>query len=61
MVGLRGHVSGLAVFQYVVDLLGGGGKVALLPDYLVESGPEGHHFRNYRGDAFFLPEIESED
>jgi lysine 2,3-aminomutase len=56
MSALRGHVSGLAVPQYVVDLPGGGGKVALLPDYLVESDSEGHHFRNYRGEPFFLPE-----
>jgi lysine 2,3-aminomutase len=32
MRGLRGHISGLAVPQYVIDLPGGKGKVALLPD-----------------------------
>lgn len=32
MRGLRGHVSGLAVPHYVIDLPGGKGKVALLPD-----------------------------
>ena len=30
--GLRGHISGLAVPHYVIDLPGGKGKVALLPD-----------------------------
>jgi lysine 2,3-aminomutase len=30
--GLRGHVSGLAIPHYVIDLPGGKGKVALLPD-----------------------------
>ncbi len=30
--GLRGHVSGLAVPHYVIDLPGGKGKVAILPD-----------------------------
>lgn len=30
--GLRGHVSGLAVPHYVIDLPGGKGKVAVLPD-----------------------------
>jgi lysine 2,3-aminomutase len=59
MAGLRGHISGLAVPQYVVDLPGGGGKVSLQADYLVESGPDGHRFRNYRGDTFFLPEESS--
>lgn len=30
--GLRGHISGLALPHYVIDLPGGKGKVALLPD-----------------------------
>lgn len=30
--GLRGHVSGLAVPHYVIDLPGGKGKIALIPD-----------------------------
>ena len=30
--GLRGHISGMAVPQYVIDLPGGKGKVAILPD-----------------------------
>ena len=33
MQALRGHVSGLCVPHYMVDLPGGGGKVPLLPDY----------------------------
>jgi lysine 2,3-aminomutase len=32
MRGLRGHISGLAIPQYVIDLPGGKGKVALLPN-----------------------------
>ncbi len=32
MRGLRGHISGLAVPHYVIDLPGGKGKVAILPD-----------------------------
>jgi len=30
--GLRGHISGMAIPHYVIDLPGGKGKVALLPD-----------------------------
>jgi lysine 2,3-aminomutase len=30
--GLRGHISGLAIPHYVIDLPGGKGKVAVLPD-----------------------------
>lgn len=36
--GLRGHVSGLAVPQYVIDLPGGKGKVPLLPDNVKREG-----------------------
>ena len=33
--GLRGHTSGYAVPSYVIDAPGGGGKIPLLPEYLV--------------------------
>jgi lysine 2,3-aminomutase len=36
--GLRGHVSGLAVPQYVIDLPEGKGKVAILPDDVERQG-----------------------
>ena len=36
--GLRGHVSGMAVPHYVIDLPGGKGKVAILPDDVVIQG-----------------------
>ncbi len=35
---LRGHVSGLAVPHYVIDLPGGKGKVAILPDDVERAG-----------------------
>jgi len=35
---LRGHVSGMAVPHYVIDLPGGKGKVALLPDSMEREG-----------------------
>ena len=37
--GLRGHTTGYAVPTYVIDAPGGGGKIPLLPDYVV--GREG--------------------
>ena len=55
---LRGHVSGLAVPQYVVDLPGGGGKVSLVPDYVISSVPGEWVFRNYQGRAIPYPETE---
>jgi lysine 2,3-aminomutase len=46
---LRGWTSGMAVPHYVVDAPGGGGKIPLLPTYVVSH--EGHQwvFKNYRG------------
>ena len=32
--GLRGHVSGYAIPHYIVDLPGGGGKIALTPEHI---------------------------
>ena len=54
--GLRGHVSGLAVPQYVVDLPGGGGKVPVLPDYVLSSSDSGWTFRNYQNRPFDVVE-----
>jgi lysine 2,3-aminomutase len=53
---LRGHTSGLAVPHLAVDLPGGGGKVTLQPDYVLERTAEGTWFRNYRGERYFYPE-----
>src|SRR5690606_9394145 len=35
MEGLRGHTSGYAVPQYVIDAPGGGGKVPVNPGYVI--------------------------
>lgn len=35
---LRGHISGMAVPHYVIDLPGGKGKVAILPDLMERRG-----------------------
>ncbi len=54
--GLRGHTSGYAVPTYAIDAPGGGGKIPLLPDYLV--GREGDHLvlKNYEGRIFYYPD-----
>ena len=36
MAALRGHTSGMCVPQYMIDLPGGGGKIPMLPEYVVE-------------------------
>ncbi|WP_395835059.1 KamA family radical SAM protein [Cystobacter fuscus] len=58
---LRGHTSGLAVPHLAVDLPGGGGKVTLQPDYVVERGAHETVFRNYKGERYVYPEPEELD
>jgi lysine 2,3-aminomutase len=36
MAALRGHLSGMCVPYFMIDLPGGGGKIPLLPEYIVE-------------------------
>ena len=52
---LRGHTTGYAIPQYVVDAPGGGGKVPLNPDYVEEITDEAVVFRNYEGKVFRYP------
>jgi lysine 2,3-aminomutase len=47
--GLRGHMSGLGIPTYVVDAPRGGGKVPLMPNYLVSAGDDAVVLRNYEG------------
>lgn len=46
---LRGHTSGLAVPTFVVDLPGGGGKVPLMPTYVLARSDDRAVLRNYEG------------
>ena len=56
---LRGHVSGYAVPQYVVDAPGGGGKIPLLPEYLVRREDGCLVLRNYQGGEYHYPDVEA--
>lgn len=49
MEALRGHTSGLAVPTFVVDLPGGGGKVPLMPTYILARSDDRAVLRNYEG------------
>ncbi len=46
---MRGHTSGLAVPTYVVDAPGGGGKIPVMPQYLVSQNSGKYILRNYEG------------
>jgi lysine 2,3-aminomutase len=47
--GLRGHTSGYAVPTFVVDGPGGGGKIPVMPNYLISSSDHKIVLRNYEG------------
>jgi lysine 2,3-aminomutase len=47
--GLRGHTSGYAIPTYCVDAPGGGGKIPLMPNYLVSMSDHKIVLRNFEG------------
>ncbi len=47
--GLRGHMSGLGIPTYVVDAPRGGGKIPLMPNYLISAADDSVVLRNYEG------------
>jgi lysine 2,3-aminomutase len=53
---LRGHTTGYAVPQYVIDAPGGGGKVPVNPAYELYRDSEKVVIRNYEGKIFEYPE-----
>lgn len=53
---LRGHTSGYCVPTFVVDAPGGGGKIALSPNYLISQSPQKVALRNYEGVITSYPE-----
>ena len=52
---LRGHTTGYAVPQYVIDAPGGGGKVPINPDYVEAVTDDEIVLRNYEGLSFRYP------
>ncbi len=46
---LRGHTSGLGVPTFVVDAPGGGGKIPLMPNYILSWSDKRVILRNYEG------------
>ena len=46
---LRGHTSGMAVPTFVVDAPGGGGKIPVMPNYILSHDSEHIILRNFEG------------
>ncbi|GAK55896.1 L-lysine 2,3-aminomutase [Candidatus Vecturithrix granuli] len=53
--GLRGHTTGYAIPTYVIDAPGGGGKIPLLPEYVVGRDGQDLVLRNYEGNTYRYP------
>ena len=49
---LRGWTSGLAVPHFVIDAPGGGGKIPLLPEYILQLTDKEVVLRNYAGNTY---------
>lgn len=57
---LRGHISGLAVPQFVIDAPGGGGKIPLLPNYVISRDEDKIILRNYKYNVYEYPDAKDE-
>jgi lysine 2,3-aminomutase len=53
---LRGHTTGYAIPQFVIDGPGGGGKIPVNPDYVLLRDEQRVLLRNYEGKTFEYPE-----
>jgi lysine 2,3-aminomutase len=54
--GLRGHTTGYAIPQFVVDAPAGGGKIPLLPDYVVGREGDDLLLTNFEGGTYRYPD-----
>jgi lysine 2,3-aminomutase len=54
--GLRGHTSGYAVPNYVIDAPGGGGKIPLLPEYALGRDGNDVLLKNYADRIYRYPD-----
>lgn len=57
--GLRGHTTGYAIPQFVIDAPGGGGKIPLNPEYVEDITNEEIILRNYAGDTYRYPIVDA--
>lgn len=58
---LRGHTSGLAIPAYVIDAPGGGGKIPILPQYVLGRNGNKIIMRNYKYEIYEYPDVEEEE
>ena len=56
---LRGHTSGYAIPQFVIDAPGGGGKIPINPEYIKEITPNEFVLKNFSGSTYKYPRLHS--
>ncbi len=54
---LRGYTSGLAIPHFVIDAPGGGGKIPLIPNYVLHQDEDRIVLRNYKNEVYVYREI----
>ena len=54
--GLRGHTTGYACPQFVIDAPGGGGKILMAPDPVVGRDGDDLLLRNFEGNVYRYPD-----
>ena len=59
--GLRGWMTGMGVPHLVIDAPGGGGKLPIGPQYIVEHGADTVKVRTYRGELVDYPQPRQKD
>ncbi len=52
---LRGHTTGYAVPQFVIDAPGGGGKIPINPNYIESVSEDAITLKNYEGKRYTYP------
>jgi lysine 2,3-aminomutase len=57
MESMIGHITGLAVPRFVMDAPDGGGKIPVMPNYIVSAAPGRIVLRNFEGALFSYPEV----
>ena len=54
---LRGHTTGFAVPQFVIDAPGGGGKIPLMPEYVQKFDANEIVLKNFEGKEYRYPQV----
>jgi len=59
MYALRGNTSGLAIPHFVIDAPGGGGKIPVLPQYILHRDDDRIVMRNYKNEVYVYREAKN--